>query len=785
MRQKIWNRKNFIRLSYWITHHTHLFIFFAVFLTGLSLYGVSNLKIDSDYMAFLPDSFPGVTSLKRVIEKTGGFGNFMIVLEGATPEIRRHYATQLAPHIEKLTWVDSMEIRKNFEAIEKNKLLFVKLQDLSQIHDRIKRAIAFKKNPMLISLFEEGEKAIDKLDFSDIERKYQKTGFGTDYFEDPNLKYTIAIVWPKGSMTQMDFVRQTYRDLQSVLDHTAAINFHPQLKATIGGEFRNKVDEYLSLKKDVVSSAILTFMGIFLVTYLFFRRKRAVASILVPLLLGTVWTMGLAWLVVGRLNLLTVFLVAMLLGLGLDYGIYFYSRYIEERKKAKVDIAITEVLFHTGRSSLSSAAPIALSFFLLMLTDFKGFQEFGLLAGLGIIIIFCTFFIYSPVIWVLSDRPQGDVYSPPDLLTKAYTSKFILMGFILLAGIGCWGILHMHFERDYGKLRSKKNTYWETASKIHEVFPLSKTPAVVITDTLEEAAGVAEEVFRRSEKTDTIDTVKSILDFLPDQIEQKKEVLQRIESLILKNKNYLAKEDKERLDDFLPYLRPEYTSLDHLPVGLLRQFTGLPDSKGYMVFIYDKVRLSDATLAKKYADDIRAIQVGNKTFYPAEGSLLFAEALDQMINQSAQAFGLMIVAIYLLLIWDFRSPLVAGKVLLPVLISVLVTFGILYFMGIKINLFNLVIFPILLGVGIDGSIHIYHRLEGSSRPDLDNAVACMATALTITTINNIIGFGSTIISDHRGLSSLGWVATIGILVHLVTTLIFFPNFLYHIRKKNG
>ncbi|MBU1918247.1 hypothetical protein KKF63_09000, partial [bacterium] len=279
----IWTPKNLGRIAQAITKHYVLIIILGMALTMWSLSILPNIKIDSDYMAFLPENFASVQNLKKVMEKTGGFGDFKIVLEGASPEIRRQYAKTLSDEISKLNWVDFAEYKKGWEKIEKSKFLFVALEDLEEIYRRTEHNIQVNKNPIIID-FEE-DNGGNKLNFDDIEKKYQRTSFGSAYFEDPNLLYTAIQVWPKGSQTNINFVKKGLNDLQNILKNNSPKTVNPELTATIGGSFRNKIDEYQSLINDIYNTALIAFCGILFLILFFYRRLSAAINILLPLVL--------------------------------------------------------------------------------------------------------------------------------------------------------------------------------------------------------------------------------------------------------------------------------------------------------------------------------------------------------------------------------------------------------------------------------------------------------------------------------------------------------------------
>lgn len=763
-----------------------------------SLWGALHLKIDSDYLAFLPDSFPGVQNLKKVQEKTGGFGNFMLVLEGGKPEARRLIARKFVDHAVKLPWVDYAEYKKGWEKIEKSRLLFLSIEDLAEIRDRLKRFVDYKKNPFILSFFNSEEDDPTNLRLEDIERKYQGTTFGSAYYEDPLLRYTIAVVWPKGSMTNLGFAENAFFDLKKILEKLDIEKDFPDLQADLGGEFVNKIDEYHALLSDFKLSLLFVIVCIVLILFFTFRSFITVFYVIFPLVLGVLFCVGISWVLVGNLNLLTVFLFGILFGLGVDYGIYFHSRFLEERKNSdNLLTAIGHVIHTTGRATLNAAITNSLAFFTLVFTHFRGFQEFGLLVSVGIFVLYLTYIVTLPLLWLAGEKfslfeRSKIVY--PQFFKKAFISKNIFVFTIILALGGLFLVNKIQFEYDYGKLRMQGGTYEKLSSKIHAVFPLSKTPAVIVADSLEDVREIVDTVKRKIPTSKTIDTVKSLIDFMPEDAEKKKTLIHEIKKMVVDNRNLFESgtsltqdQKKELAEKYIPYLDPQNIQIEDIPRGLLRYFQGVEGKEGFLVYIYDKVRLSDAKNALAYADDIREIKTRSKTFYPAEGSFLFADAVVLMKKEAIRAFLIILIAVFCVLLMDFRSVKATLLVFFPLVTAFLISFFVMVVAGQKLTIFNVVMFPILIGMCVDSFVHFYHRYR--EHPANNHAVDVMVTttgsATLVASFINIIGFGSMFLSQHQGLKSIAVVALIGMLSILYCVLFFFPTCLYYLHGPRG
>ena len=124
-----------------------------------------------------------------------------------------------------------------------------------------------------------------------------------------------------------------------------------------------------------------------------------------------------------------------------------------------------------------------------------------------------------------------------------------------------------------------------------------------------------------------------------------------------------------------------------------------------------------------------------------------------------------LVVVYL----DFRSVRLSLLALLPLVVSKLQLFGLMGWLGIPLNPANMIVLPLILGVGVDNGVHIVHDFLRERTPY--RISASTGAAIVINTLQNIVGFGGLMIATHRGLHSLGRVLTLGMACCLVSGLV--------------
>ena len=197
----------------------------------------------------------------------------------------------------------------------------------------------------------------------------------------------------------------------------------PGINVEITGEPVLTHDEMVQAKQDTELAALIALV---LTALIFIASCRGVLRPLMAtlcLLIGICYTLGFAAFTVGRLNILSITLVPILIGLAIDYGVHLIFRYEEEVRQGQTRrCAIAKAFGFTGVGVITNALTIAGAFYIIVLTDFKGMREMGLLAGSGVIVCLVPMLTLLPLLLVrgkpdLRDQlAEGAKPSPRDPL---------------------------------------------------------------------------------------------------------------------------------------------------------------------------------------------------------------------------------------------------------------------------------------------------------------------------------------------------------------------------------
>jgi predicted RND superfamily exporter protein len=207
---------------------------------------------------------------------------------------------------------------------------------------------------------------------------------------------------------------------------------------------------------------------------------------------------------------------------------------------------------------------------------------------------------------------------------------------------------------------------------------------------------------------------------------------------------------------------PEPPQLTDLPEGLVARFVG--KSGYYSMQICTKADIWNMDAMEKFVKQLRSVDA-SVTGNPVQ---IFESSREMKWGYEKGAiYGVVIV---LLVVWlDFRNLRMTMLALIPLLASKLQLFGLMGLLDIPLNPANMIVLPLILGIGVDNGVHIIHDYLQGPTPYRMNAST--GAAIVINTLQNIVGFGGLMIATHRGLHSLGRVLTLGMACCLLSALV--------------
>ena len=216
---------------------------------------------------------------------------------------------------------------------------------------------------------------------------------------------------------------------------------------------------------------------------------------------------------------------------------------------------------------------------------------------------------------------------------------------------------------------------------------------------------------------------------------------------------------------------------DMIPPFILDSFRSR-DGKNYLMNVIPTQNPWDEEYRKVFTGQLETITD------KATGMVLAANQMLEIVNQDGiKAAIAALIAIFILLIIDFRNIKLSVVTLLPLLLAFVSLFGIMAIARIKFDFVNIIAVPLLIGIGIDDVVHFNHRYLLEGKGNMDRVVAKIGRAVLLTTITTIIGFGSFIPSIMRAMRSTGIVLSIAMALAFLYSILLHPAVLIILTEK--
>jgi uncharacterized protein len=807
-----------------------LLIALAVLTLIPAAFASSQLGFKADFAELLPETKDSVVEMRRVSKRLAGNSTLSIVLRtegsGKHAELQA-CADALVPALYTLgkDAVGAIDygVKDAQRFFEDNALLYADLADLKAAHERITSRYDWEVSKQQGSLLDEEDEpepiTADGIEQQLAARKSQLTSGGPPF---PNGYYAneegnLLALLVRTPVTGKAAIAEFRSRVEQVIAKVDPRRFEPTMVAEYTGDLVTSTEEYDRITTDlshVGVGGVLSVMGVVL---LYFWRVRVVMTMGGALLIGLLWTFGVTRYTIGHLNSSTGFLVSIVAGNGINYGIVYMARYVEARRDQALAVADAVRIAHrdTWLPTLASAATGALAYGSLIVTDFRGFKHFGIIGGYGMLFCWLTTYLFTPALLSASERvlPAYRDDARSTSFGNYFGLAFARLGLgapraVTVAG-GVVGLVALaltllYFWRDPMEYSLRNVGNDEAAEQTrarrltHQVDKvvgrIGQDGIAIVTDRVDQVQPLEAELLRRRAAAPAdlkpFEKTVSIFSLLPADQAQKlpliREMVDRIERA--RSRGFIGDADWAKLEKYLPRAGVEPIELADLPEQVARPFTERDGSRGRIVYIAPAVGFSvwDAKYLMRWADSFRHVTLPNGEVIHGSGrAVIFADMIKTIGEDAPRAIAVSALGTIVVILIAFRgSPLALG-VFVPWLLGVAGLVGFLYLRDIRLNFLNFVALPITIGIGAEYAHNMMqrYRLEGPGQ--LRRVVLATGGALTLCSLTTSLGYFALLFSINRGIHSFGLAAAMGELTCLAATVLWLPAILAWLERRRA
>lgn len=794
------------------------FLLAAGVLAAISIWLASGLEVRSSFEELLPSDVPSVAHVKELIRRVGGDGTVLVVVEmmdalqGLGPA--EELATKLAQEYLAMGPGTIRSVEWNVKPIEAwyadHWPMFLSFADLEKARDTLRTEVSKAKaraNPLNLKLEDEpsspslSPEAVPWLDPArplpreQVEARFARYQDG--FLVHPDGWSLTLVVRPTGTALGVQEAKTLLKRMRAVVDaHRGEMQAH-HLRVGFGGTFPLFVAEYEAILNDVASTALIVLSLVLGSMFLFFREVRSTISLGIAVVAAVAVTFGLTRLVIGYLNTQTAFLGAIVVGNGINYGLIYLAR-VRQLRRAGVALrpACLDGAQTSARATLVAAAATSVSFGVLVIAANRGFRHFGFIGGVGMLLCWLFTFALVPALLAVFERvravqpdkrPQRDRPRELTFLKRVFAYPWTIVAIFLALGTVALAIflrqLPEALERNLANLTNelrRENQLVRDNDRAQASLGKSIAGAIALLPSAADAEGFCEVIRQRQAQprwSKLIDNCETISSVVPQQQPQKLavigDIVRQLSNLVL---DQLPPEQSKRLREVKSQLAAQrILTLHSAPPSLVDRFRERDGTVGRIAVITAKpeAQLELGPNLQNFADAVRNVPVGEQRYDAAGENVVFADLLRNIEREGPMTTMLSLVGVCLLVIALFRSFRASALVIGTLVLGVVLMAGVAALIGLKINFFNFIVFPITFGIAVDYGANVVSRIRERGGEVL-SSLAEVGPAVALCSWTSIIGYAALMLALNRALRSFGLYGMIGEVTSIICALVFLP-----------
>ena len=595
-------------------------------------------------------------------------------------------------------------------------------------------------------------------------------------------------------------------------------------------------DELETLQSGLALAGAISLTLLTLILTFGVRSLRIIVSTLVTLLVSIIWTTAWAMLSVGEFNLISAAFAVLMIGLGVDFAVHVGLRYEEEtRGGVSVTRALARAGGKTGPSVSLCALTSAIGFLSFVPTPYPGLGSLGIIAGGGMFISLIATFTVFPALLALMRAPSAQQAGRPPLLANIYPVIDRRAGSVVWAALSL-GVLsvmlssQVRFDFSTLSMRDPASESVQTLRDLQREEIVTDYSATVIAENSEEAERMAEQLeeldlvlearppsyyvagdqedkllmiedaafFLESilnppppvppptdlELQESVDALRRVISDLPpgmasDSSGQSARRLGEVLDRLAREPDPIAasralealviNDLEERIEWIGRAVTVDGVEFEDLPRELRRRSIA-PDGRARVAALPTEDVRDPVALARFVA------AVGSVASHATGRPAVEAGIGEVVVLTFRIAIGISLCVVFTLLVLTLKSFRDAIFVLLPITLAALMTTATSVLIDMPFNMTNVVVIPLIMGLGIDNGIHVFMRFRsGASLEEM--MISSTPRAVLLSALTTLAAFGSLAVSGHPGMHSIGVLLSFSVIYLVFCTLVVLPAML--------
>ncbi|MDX6745190.1 MMPL family transporter [Polaribacter sp. PL03] len=532
-----------------------------------------------------------------------------------------------------------------------------------------------------------------------------------------------------------------------------------------------------------------------LIFFFFFRSFRATFITLLVVIIGVIWAFGFIGLFHYEITVLSALIPPLIIVIGVPNAVFLINKYQQEIKKhGQQAKALQRVISKIGNATLMTNITTASGFATFVFVKSNLLREFGILASVNIISIFILALLIIPIIYSFMPLPKKKhlshletkwIENVVNWMEKMVKNQRIAIYFatVLVIVLSIIGVYKIRVSGSLIEDMPKNMDFYKDIKFFEKEFG-GIMPLEILIDTKKEKGVMKLSTLKKMEElNETIETFPELSKPISvvNLVKYSKQAYYKGNP-----KYYQLPTNQEQSYIF------SYTKNSNSDAGMLKTFV---DSTGRYARITtfmkdigtDKMDIIQerlkAVIAKEFPADKYTVSLTGK-------ALVFIKGTNYLINNLVISLSLAILLIAIFMAWMFRSPQMILISLVPNMLPLLITAGLMGFLDIPIKPSTILVFSIAFGISVDDTIHFLAKYrqelianKWKIKPSVYSALRETGVSMFYTSIVLFFGFLVFTLSSFGGTIALGGLVSVTLLLAMVSNLLLLPSLLLTFEKK--
>ncbi|AZB09706.1 glycerol acyltransferase [Chryseobacterium sp. G0162] len=807
----------FIFLYYLISRNKILSVFTALGIALLCLFFASKINFEEDINQIIPKNEKSDLTAK-VLKQLNFSDKIIVIIENKSGEDSFQLSETADTFLQKTETlqkyiasiqgkVNDNEISETFDFVNQNLPLFLNENDYQEIERKLQKdSIAkqvednyislvsptslvtkefIKKDPLGLTFL-----GIKKLNALNISKDFK---LEDSYIVTKDGKNLLLFIEPKNKSNDTKSNEAFIDQLNTIKDNLNK-QFKGKTEISYFGSPVIAVANAKQIKKDIQNTVVISMTVLLILLIYYFRNFFTPIIVFLPTVFSVLLALLVLYFIKDKISAISLSVGAILIGITIDYALHILTHYKHNNNIEELYKEITQPI-------ILSSATTAVSFLCLVFVRSEALKDLGLFAAITVILSSITALIIVP-----------QLYKPKHTKEKLSTNfidtigsypyeknKPLIIGCSIIIVACLFGFRHVGFNEDIGDLNYIPKEMKISEAKLQKLSDITSKSIYTISYGNSEEQALARNsqlnTFLEQEKKEgKILSYNSIGSIVLSEKDQQKKIEEWKSFWNDNKKNQTVSElisngnkfgfNSSAFDNFNEVLNKNYSTLgikDYEKVKALQISEFMSNENGFytvsnVVKVDDKKRDAFIKDIEKKHDAIAIDrQQMNENFLG-----LLKRDFNTLINYS-------LLAIVLTIIIFFRNFELTVLTMFPIVLTGVVTAGILYFLGLELNIFSTVVCTLVFGVGDDFSIFLTQAMQKEHTTG-KNELPTYRTSIILAVFTTILSIGSLIFAKHPALHSLALVALIGMFSVIIITSTLYPfwfRLLITNRAKKG